>query len=69
MMGVIGGALAWGLLGVFLGPTLLAVCYNVLQRWTFAAEQGESRGNTDPVSVRLSGGAMETPAPETRVFD
>jgi predicted PurR-regulated permease PerM len=69
MMGVIGGALAWGLLGVFLGPTLLAVCHNVLQRWTFAAEQQESRGNTDPVSVRLSGGAMETPAPETRVFD
>jgi predicted PurR-regulated permease PerM len=31
--GVIGGAMTFGLVGVFLGPTLLAVGYRVLQEW------------------------------------
>jgi predicted PurR-regulated permease PerM len=31
--GVIGGALAFGLIGVFLGPTLLAVGFNLLKEW------------------------------------
>jgi predicted PurR-regulated permease PerM len=31
--GVIGGALAFGFIGVFLGPTLLAVGYRVLEEW------------------------------------
>ena len=31
--GVIGGALAFGFIGVFLGPTLLAVGYSVVQEW------------------------------------
>lgn len=71
MMGVIGGALAWGLLGVFLGPTLLAVCHNVLHRWAFASAQGEEGG--DAASAAASGGprggAMQASAPETRLFD
>lgn len=33
-MGVIGGALAFGLVGVFLGPTLLAVAYRVVEEWS-----------------------------------
>lgn len=33
-MGVIGGALAFGLVGVFLGPTLLAVVYRVIEEWS-----------------------------------
>lgn len=33
-MGVIGGALAFGLVGVFLGPTLLAVTYRVIEEWS-----------------------------------
>lgn len=33
-MGVIGGALAFGLVGVFLGPTLLAVAYRVIEEWS-----------------------------------
>ena len=32
--GVIGGALAFGFIGVFLGPTLLAVGYRILEEWT-----------------------------------
>ena len=35
LIGVVGGALAWGALGMFLGPTLLAVCHNVLGHWAF----------------------------------
>jgi predicted PurR-regulated permease PerM len=45
LIGVIGGALAWGALGMFLGPTLLAVCHNVLGHWAFPqeGEAGERR--------------------------
>jgi predicted PurR-regulated permease PerM len=32
--GVIGGALAFGLVGVFLGPTLLAVTFRLVDEWT-----------------------------------
>jgi predicted PurR-regulated permease PerM len=35
--GVIGGALAFGFIGVFLGPTLLAVGYRLLEEWNPAA--------------------------------
>ena len=38
MLGVLGGAAAFGFLGVFIGPTLLAVAYAVAQDWT--AESG-----------------------------
>ena len=31
--GVIGGAMSFGLVGVFLGPTLLAVSYKLLREW------------------------------------
>ena len=45
LIGVVGGALAWGALGMFLGPTLLAVCHNVLGRWAFPQETApEGRG-------------------------
>jgi predicted PurR-regulated permease PerM len=32
--GVVGGALAFGLVGVFLGPTLLAVAYRLIDEWS-----------------------------------
>jgi len=34
MLGVLGGALAFGFLGVFIGPTLLAVAFALLRDWT-----------------------------------
>jgi predicted PurR-regulated permease PerM len=34
LIGVLGGAFAFGLLGVFLGPTLLAVAYTLVLEWT-----------------------------------
>ncbi|MCU0797296.1 MAG: AI-2E family transporter [Akkermansiaceae bacterium] len=32
--GVIGGALAFGLVGIFLGPTLLAVAFRLIEEWS-----------------------------------
>ncbi|MDP3849527.1 MAG: AI-2E family transporter [Luteolibacter sp.] len=42
--GVIGGALAYGLVGVFLGPTLLAVAFRLIEEWSSSryASQEES---------------------------
>jgi predicted PurR-regulated permease PerM len=34
MLGVIGGALAFGFIGLFIGPTLLAVLYSLLDEWS-----------------------------------
>jgi predicted PurR-regulated permease PerM len=33
LLGVFGGVLAFGFIGVFLGPTLLAVGYSLTRRW------------------------------------
>lgn len=33
-LGVLGGAFAFGILGIFLGPTLLAVGYNIIRDWS-----------------------------------
>ena len=37
-LGVFGGALAFGFIGIFLGPTLLALGHVLLQRWTMKEE-------------------------------
>ena len=42
--GVIGGALAFGFIGVFLGPTLLAVGYRLLEEWKPAAPEPAAGG-------------------------
>ena len=33
LVGVIGGLLAFGVIGLFLGPVVLAVTYTLLQAW------------------------------------
>lgn len=40
LSGVIGGLMAFGLIGIFLGPTLLAVTYTLLDAWIAEDEQG-----------------------------
>ncbi len=37
-LGVIGGMLAFGFLGLFIGPTLLTVVYNLFKEWMNRAE-------------------------------
>jgi predicted PurR-regulated permease PerM len=38
LLGVLGGVVAFGFVGIFLGPTLLAVAYRLLDEWTAAPE-------------------------------
>lgn len=37
LVGVIGGLVAFGLVGIFIGPAVLAVTYRLVQSWTAAA--------------------------------
>jgi predicted PurR-regulated permease PerM len=34
LLGVLGGVMAFGFVGLFIGPTLLAVGYSLLRSWT-----------------------------------
>lgn len=54
MLGVLGGAAAFGLLGVFVGPTLLAVAHAVLRDWVSL--------NTGMPSTGLPAAAPPAPA-------
>jgi predicted PurR-regulated permease PerM len=40
LLGVIGGTLAYGITGLFLGPIVLAVVFDLLLAWT---REGEGR--------------------------
>lgn len=57
MLGVLGGALAFGFLGVFIGPTLLAVAYALLRDWTIGPMANPNLPLPDgaPVTPPLSG--------------
>lgn len=41
-LGVLGGVLAFGVIGVFLGPTLLALGYRLLSEWTASRNDEEA---------------------------
>lgn len=47
VVGVIGGMLAFGLVGLFVGPGLLAVAYTLLNAWL---DEGEPDPESDPAS-------------------
>jgi predicted PurR-regulated permease PerM len=58
ILGVIGGLLAFGFLGLFLGPVLLAVAWRLVERWTEKAartaepaEGGRDEGGRDDASL------------------
>jgi len=44
ILGVIGGLLAFGFLGLFLGPVLLAVAWRLVERWTQQAAARDGAG-------------------------
>ena len=48
--GVIGGALAFGFIGVFLGPTLLAVGYRLTQEWISSHRSAPASSLSPPSS-------------------
>ena len=39
LLGVVGGLIAFGFVGLFLGPTLLAVGYAMVREWTYRADR------------------------------
>jgi predicted PurR-regulated permease PerM len=46
LMGVLGGLLAWGIIGLFIGPTLLAVAWSLIRAW-----MGGTRETSAPASA------------------
>ena len=47
LLGVLGGLFSFGVIGVFLGPTLLAVGYVILMQWTRTTKAAETTGQTE----------------------
>jgi predicted PurR-regulated permease PerM len=52
--GVIGGLVAFGLLGVFVGPVVLAVTYKLLQSWVNEGGEAVTRGDRIPDDARAA---------------
>jgi predicted PurR-regulated permease PerM len=44
MLGVLGGALAFGLIGMFLGPTLVALGYSIFEQWSVSTNGNRGNG-------------------------
>lgn len=65
LLGVMGGVLAFGFIGFFLGPTLLAVGYSLLSDWGARSLETLPAPSAMPVAasapVRPPGGAPEDP--------
>ena len=59
LFGVLGGLMAFGFLGIFLGPTLLGLGYVLFQEWT----GGPQRATTEP------GAAAAAATPLTHAAD
>ncbi len=59
--GVIGGALAFGLVGVFLGPTLLAVAFRLIDEWSSSVVGHEVDSAAGGISALLDEAKSATP--------
>jgi predicted PurR-regulated permease PerM len=44
MLGVLGGALAFGVIGMFLGPTLVALGYSLFEQWSLSTDRNQKSG-------------------------
>lgn len=53
LLGVLGGLLSFGVIGVFLGPTLLAVGYAILMEWTYKREEGQATSHKPQATSSL----------------
>jgi predicted PurR-regulated permease PerM len=54
LFGVLGGAMGFGFIGIFLGPTLLAVGYRIVQEWFARRPRPESPAPAPLVTEQLS---------------
>lgn len=43
-VGVIGGLIGFGLIGIFIGPLVLAVAHTLMRAWLYGAPEAETRG-------------------------
>ena len=59
LFGVLGGAIAFGFIGVFLGPTLLAVAYRIVQEW-FSRKATAPDSPAAEAAINLSAHPMRT---------
>ncbi len=59
--GVIGGALAFGLVGVFMGPTMLAVAFRLIEEWSASRRLGGASRESEETS-----GLHPAPASDTQ---
>ena len=46
MLGVLGGAISFGVIGMFLGPTLVALGYSLFEQWTASVGKRPASGTT-----------------------
>jgi predicted PurR-regulated permease PerM len=51
LAGVIGGLIAFGIIGLFIGPVLLAVCFTLMTAWVDDESSGEVPVTTEPAPV------------------
>lgn len=49
LMGVFGGIIAFGFMGIFLGPVLLAVAYSLVSDWTRQSQPGQPLLLPEPI--------------------
>jgi predicted PurR-regulated permease PerM len=69
MLGVFGGALAFGLIGLFIGPTVLALGYTLYVEWTSVVALGEeaARAPASPQAMEAAEvAAVEVPPRDAR---
>jgi predicted PurR-regulated permease PerM len=52
ILGVFGGFVAFGFLGLFIGPTLIAILFTLLQAWRVAIAAHPTAGTIDPAAQR-----------------
>lgn len=61
LLGVMGGVLAFGFIGFFVGPTLLAVGYRLASDWTAGRSRVAAAGVSPPAPEATPAGAPPTP--------
>jgi predicted PurR-regulated permease PerM len=48
LVGILGGTIAYGLPGLFIGPTVLAVAYDLFIYWSLPARESDRQAQTNP---------------------
>ena len=52
--GVIGGLIAFGVIGLFIGPVVLAVAYTLLVDWVSAGDASDEQGPPPSAKVDVT---------------